>query len=119
MQRGHLQIHPLAGKVTQLDACKACGGEMVELHTGEYAHATSDADRQAWVDRLRTQARYANKLGLVAAAGHGLDYRNIGALLTIDEIVEYNIGHSIVAHALFVGFERAVREMVALLRQPR
>jgi len=103
---------------TQIDACKATGAPMIELHTGDYAEAKGGniADELA---RLKAGAVHAKAQGLVVAAGHGLDYKNVVPLVRIDEIVEYNIGHSIVARALMVGFDQAVREMIAALRSGR
>ncbi len=99
----------------QVDAARAVGASTVELHTGDYAEAAPGGDRQRELDRLARAARYAARCGLVVAAGHGLDYHNVTPVASIPEVVELNIGHSIVARALFVGLERAIREMRALL----
>lgn len=101
----------------QLDCCASIGGvTMIELHTGDYAHAGGDEPRQDQeLATLRQAARHASAAQLVVAAGHGLDYRNVTALTAIPEIVEYNIGHAIVARAILVGFDRAVREMLQAL----
>jgi pyridoxine 5-phosphate synthase len=88
---------------------------MIELHAGKYCDARGEADRNAELTRLLDAARTAQKLGMRVAAGRGLNYQNILPLVQFDEIEEYNIGHSIVARALFVGFERAVRDLLALL----
>jgi pyridoxine 5-phosphate synthase len=95
----------------QLDACAALGIPMVELHTGDYAEARGPRASEE-LTRLGAAARHGHRNGLVIAAGHGLEYRNVRALTAIEEIVEYNIGHAIVARAVFVGFERAVAEML-------
>lgn len=98
-----------------LDACVALGVRVVELHTGDYAEARRSAVGHEFV-RLRDAARHGDGVGLTVAAGHGLEYRNVRALVDgIEQIVEYNIGHSIVSRAVLVGFERAVAEMAAAL----
>ena len=102
----------------QLDASAELGVPMVELHTGDYAEARGRAVADE-LSRLRTATAHGRGLGLTIAAGHGLDYRNVAALATIEDIVEYNIGHSIVARAVMVGFDRAVREMLAAMRAGR
>lgn len=93
-----------------------CGAQVVELHTGTYAEAHSPEKRERELGRIQDAARLAAKLGLEVHAGHGLDYRNILPLTQIREIVEFSIGHSIVARAVLVGMERAVKEMLELVR---
>jgi pyridoxine 5-phosphate synthase len=99
-----------------LDAAKDLGVPAVELHTGRYAHTWREG--AAALDELRAAARHAADMGLFVHAGHGLTYANAGRVAAIPEISELNIGHSIVARALLVGMERAVREMIAVLRRP-
>jgi pyridoxine 5-phosphate synthase len=84
----------------------------VEINTAAYADARDDKAREAALRKTVDAARLARRLGLVVHAGHGLTYRNVGALAAISEFSELNIGHSIVARALLVGMERAVREML-------
>ena len=87
----------------------------------------SPAGNEAWkkggwaqeLEKIATAARAGKKIGLVVLAGHGLNYRNIDGIATIDEIEELNIGHSIIARAALVGLDSAVREMIALMRNPR
>jgi pyridoxine 5-phosphate synthase len=98
----------------QIAAAVALGAPVVELHTGAYAEA-SGAAREAELARLIEAARLATDAGIQVNAGHGLNYTNVGPILTLPKLVELNIGHSIVARALFVGLEQATREMVALL----
>jgi pyridoxine 5-phosphate synthase len=86
----------------------------VEIHTGRYCDARAK-DQAKELARVVESVKAAAKLGLRVAAGHGLNYDNIAPLIGLDEIEEYNIGHSIVARAIFVGFGEAVREMLALL----
>ncbi len=95
-------------------AHKLCA-DYVELHTGRYANAKLAKEEQAEFEALSQSAKLAFKLGMGVNAGHGLHYRNVKRLTQISEIVEYNIGHSIVARAVLVGFERAVREMKQLV----
>jgi pyridoxine 5-phosphate synthase len=100
----------------QVDASRATGATIIELHTGDYAEAAGTHAAYE-LDRLSQATRYGKASGLTVAAGHGLDYHNLAPLVTqIPDIVEYNIGHSIVARAVFSGFEQAVRDMVALIR---
>ncbi len=99
----------------QLEAAARTGARTVELHTGGYATAATAARRAGELAALRRAARGARQLGLAVAAGHGLDYHNVRAVAAIPEIEELNIGFSIIARAVFVGIEQAVREMKALL----
>jgi pyridoxine 5-phosphate synthase len=101
----------------QLEASRAVGAQIVELHTGDYCNATTPAAREHELERLRKAARHGAGLGLTIVGGHGLDYVNVRAVARIPEMEELNIGHSIIARAVFVGLERAVREMIALLRE--
>jgi pyridoxine 5-phosphate synthase len=102
----------------QIDAAIACGAPTIELHTGAYAEADSNVAQANELQRIITAADYAaNKL--VVNAGHGLNYHNVQAIAQINSMNELNIGHAIVAHALFVGFKSAVSEMKALMIQAR
>ena len=98
----------------QIAASAAVGAAVVELHTGAYADA-SGAAAAIELARIRTAAQRASKLGLTVHAGHGLNYQNVVAVAAIGEIVELNIGHSIVAQALFDGVAGAVAKMKALM----
>lgn len=89
--------------------------DYIELHTGAFAEAKSFEGRQEQIERLITAARLAQKLEIGVHAGHGVDYQNILWLRNITEIEEYSIGHSIVARAVLVGMDRAVREMLQLM----
>jgi pyridoxine 5-phosphate synthase len=99
----------------QIAMAVALGSPVVELHTGAYAEATGLA-RDAELARLIHAATLAAEAGIQVNAGHGLNYQNIGPILTLPKVKELNIGHSIVARSLFVGLEQATREMVALLK---
>ena len=100
---------------TQVSAALAAGAHAVELHTGDWANAAGDAARRREIARLREAAKAAARLGLEVHAGHGLTLANVGPVAAIPEIVEMNIGHSIVAHALSVGLTAAVRQMLDAL----
>jgi pyridoxine 5-phosphate synthase len=99
-----------------LERSRELGAQAVELHTGEYANARGDA-RGVELDRLARMAREGRSLGLAVHAGHGLTYENVIPVAAIPEIEELNIGHTIVSRAVFVGLERAVREMEELIRR--
>jgi pyridoxine 5-phosphate synthase len=103
----------------QVKAAHRAEAQVVELHTGRYCDARLPADRRRELNRIVDACKAASKLGLKVAAGHGLNYQNVMAVAAIPEIEELNIGHAIVAHAVLVGMERAVREMKDLLRQAR
>lgn len=97
--------------LAQIDAAIRCRAPMIELHTGEYADATSMKEQQHQLQRLHQAAQYAAQKGLQVNAGHGLHYENTQAIAAIPEITELNIGHAIIARALFVGLAQAVHEM--------
>jgi pyridoxine 5-phosphate synthase len=99
----------------QVRAAHRVEAEVVEIHTGRYCDARLASDRRKELARIVDAAKAAAKLGLGVAAGHGLNYRNLLPVAAIPEIEEFNIGHAIVAHAILVGMERAVREMKELL----
>lgn len=99
----------------QIQAAAAVGADYVELHTGTYAEATSEAEAERLFEELLAAAAHARQLGLVVKAGHGLNYRNIKRFRGRKEFAEYSIGHSIISRAVYVGLERAVREMIALI----
>jgi len=102
----------------QVRASHKCGANRVELHTGRYCQARRAEDRARELSRIVDAAKTASKLGMGVAAGHGLSYSNVQPIARIREIDELNIGHAIVARAVLVGFERAVSEMLALMRHP-
>lgn len=91
--------------------------QVVELHTGRYCDARSDKEREQEFGRIVEAARAAARLGMRVAAGHGLNYENVRPIVGIQEITELNIGHAIVARSVFVGMERAVRDMIDLMRR--
>ncbi len=89
--------------------------DYVEIHTGTFAEAKTFARRQEEFERIENSAKLAHKLGLGVHAGHGIDYQNVFWVRNISEITELSIGHSVIARAVLVGMERAVREMIALV----
>jgi pyridoxine 5-phosphate synthase len=101
--------------LNQIKTAHKVAADYVELHTGRYANARLLKEEQAELEAIAQAARLAYKLGMGVNAGHGLNYRNVKRLTQIPEIVEYNIGHGIVARAVLVGLDRAVREMKQLL----
>ena len=101
--------------IDQLDAAVACGAPVVELHTGSYADADT-THVEAEYQRIVRAADYGDSIGLQINAGHGLHYGNVKSIVRIPQLVELNIGHSIVAQALFVGLHKAVADMLVLMR---
>jgi pyridoxine 5-phosphate synthase len=97
----------------QVRAATSAAADAVEINTGKYADASAGAERE--LGRIAECAALAHRLGLEVLAGHGLNYTNVQAITAIPEIVELNIGHSIIARAAIVGMDRAVRDMVSLL----
>ena len=109
----------------QIDAAAEIGAQQIELCTAEYAEMTlssraahGEGEKRAAdeIERVRRAAAHAKSLGLIVAAGHGLTYRNVGALAAIPEITEFNIGHNIISRSVFVGLNQAVKEMIAAIR---
>ena len=103
----------------QIDAALACGAPVVELHTGAYAEATSQAAAMHELKIIRQAAEYAHKQGLQVNAGHGLNYHNVQPIAAIKELVELNIGHAIIGRSVFTGLQAAVREMKQLMLAAR
>lgn len=100
----------------QIAASKKAGAQWVEIHTGSYANAGNEADREREYVKIAEAAQLASSLGLRVGAGHGLNYRNVALIADLPEIEELNIGHSIISRASLVGMERAVGEMIVLTR---
>ncbi|MBA3633486.1 MAG: pyridoxine 5'-phosphate synthase [Acidobacteria bacterium] len=106
----------------QIEAAHKSGAQQIEICTAEYAemtlgsraaHGEGSLRAAQEIERIKKAAVHAKSLGLVVAAGHGLTYRNVAALARINEITEFNIGHSIISRSIFVGLNQAVREMIA------
>ncbi|MFA5356028.1 MAG: pyridoxine 5'-phosphate synthase [Candidatus Omnitrophota bacterium] len=100
----------------QIDSARRIGIKMVELHTGRYAGASGKKGQDKYFKELQAASRYASDKGLRVFAGHGLDYNNVSRIAGIKELEELNIGYSIICRAVFVGLERAVRQMKALMK---
>ncbi|MDQ3088197.1 MAG: pyridoxine 5'-phosphate synthase [Acidobacteriota bacterium] len=109
----------------QIEAAKGVGAQQIEICTAEFAeltlssraaHGTGAEKAKVEVGRIKQAAEHAKSLGLIVAAGHGLTYRNIGALAAIPEITEFNIGHNIISRSIFVGLNQAVREMIEAIQ---
>ncbi len=102
--------------IYHIKAAAKIGADYVELHTGIYANAKDLNKVVEELEKLRSMAMAAAKIGLGVSAGHGLDYQNVGEIAKIDQIEELNIGHSIIGKAALVGMERAIRDMMRLIR---
>jgi pyridoxine 5-phosphate synthase len=105
----------------QIEAAKNAGAQQIELCTAEYAeltlsaraaHGEGEKRAASEIDRVKNAATFAETLGLIVAAGHGLTYRNVGPLAALPEITEFNIGHNIISRSVFVGLDQAVKEMI-------
>ncbi|KGT46240.1 pyridoxine 5'-phosphate synthase [Acinetobacter sp. HR7] len=105
--------------IAQINAAVACGAPTIELHTGAYADAETPEAQQAELERIIKGAEYAASKGLVVNAGHGLNLENVTSIAAIPQIHELNIGHSIIADAVFVGLAQAVQQMKAAIKAAR
>lgn len=103
----------------QIDAAVKAGAPVVELHTGRYAEAKDAAQQAEELARIRQVARYAHSAGLQVNAGHGLHFYNVKAICAIPELVELNIGHSIIAQAVFSGLAQTVKDLKRIMRNAR
>lgn len=103
----------------QLDAAKALGAPVVELHTGAYCDAPAGAERAAELERIVRAAAHAEAIGLECHAGHGLTYETVGAVAAIPTIVELNIGHFLIGEAIFVGLGNTIQRMRAVMKDAR
>ncbi len=108
-----LFVHP---DIDQIKAAARINSDYVEIHTGLYANADELGVVMDELEKIRSMAIAAAKLGLGVSAGHGLDYHNVRDILEIEQIEELNIGHAIVAKAMMIGMEKAVREMLQIIR---
>ena len=103
----------------QIDATVAAGAPVIEIHTGTYADALTETEQNSELQRIEEASRYAASCGLIVNAGHGLHYHNVQAIAAIEVFNELNIGHAIVARALFCGLKQAVRQMRELMQEAR
>jgi pyridoxine 5-phosphate synthase len=99
----------------QIHAAHEAGAQAIEIHTGHYAEAASEEAQQREIERIKAAVELGVSLGLRVNAGHGLNYHNVSKIAALANLSELNIGHAIVAHAIFVGWQQAVREMKALI----
>jgi pyridoxine 5-phosphate synthase len=102
--------------VEQVEAAREVEADKIEIHTGEFAGARTEREQHDLLEIVRAAARQARELGMGVNAGHGLNYLNVQLMRTVEEIDEMSIGHSVISRALYVGLDRAVREMLALVR---
>jgi pyridoxine 5-phosphate synthase len=103
----------------QIDAAVLAGAPVIELHTGAYAEATTATEKNEALQRIQHAAHYAYQAGLQVNAGHGLHFHNVAEICAIPEIVELNIGHSIIAQAIFSGLSQTVRDLKSIMREIR
>jgi pyridoxine 5-phosphate synthase len=112
--------------IDQIDAAQRAGAQQVELCTAEYAeltlasrasHGVGEQKATTEIERIRNAAVHAKSIGLIVAAGHGLTSRNVGALASIPEITEFNIGHHIISRSIFIGLKEAVEEMLDVINR--
>jgi pyridoxine 5-phosphate synthase len=103
----------------QVEAAARAAAPVIEIHTGHFADATDEVSRQREFQRITKAVAEGREVGLQVNAGHGLNYHNVAAIAAIPDIVELNIGHAIVARALFTGMQAAVGEMKRLMREAR
>ncbi len=106
----------IAPDIAQINAAKAAGAPVIELHTGKFADTEGSVQRHE-LERIQQAAAHALKLGLIVNAGHGLNIHNVHHIAAIPGIEELNIGHAIVAHSVFVGWDYAIRDMKQLMVQ--
>ena len=100
----------------QIEAARNVEADKIEIHTGEFANARNEREQSELLEVVRSAAKRARELGLGINAGHGLNYLNVQLMCSVAEIDEMSIGHSVISRAVFVGLDRAVREMLALVR---
>jgi pyridoxine 5-phosphate synthase len=103
--------------IAQIEASSEVDADIIEIHTGVFANAVSEEEQFDELERIRGAAKHAKKLGLGVNAGHGLNYQNIKIFRELEDIDEVSIGHSIVARAVIVGIDQAVKEMIKLIRK--
>ena len=106
-------------ETSQIDAAVETGAPYIEIHTGQYAEAKTEHEQQQELEKLITGIKYAHQKGLKVNAGHGLHYHNVKPIAAIEEIIELNIGHAIIARAAFDGLEKAVADMKRLMLEAR
>jgi len=105
--------------IKQIDAAMSCGAPVIEIHTGHFADSTTIEEQADKYTQIKKACKYAHGIGLQVNAGHGLTIQNTKLIAEINEIVELNIGHSIVARSVFIGLENAVSEIKELMLEAR
>ncbi|MFM2343632.1 MAG: hypothetical protein RLZZ210_240 [Pseudomonadota bacterium] len=105
--------------IAQIEKAIDLGVKAIEIHTGEYAECTNGKNQEHAFKRILEASKFAHKHNIRVNAGHGLHYTNVQLIASIDEIQELNIGHAIVAHAVFVGWQNAIREMKSIINTAR
>ena len=103
-------------EIAQIDASAETGADFIEIHTGVFANALTEEEQFDELERIRGAAKHAKKLGLGVNAGHGLNYQNIKIFRELEDIDEVSIGHAIIARAVIVGIEEAIKEMIKLIK---
>lgn len=106
-------------EIKQIEAALRCEAPIIEIHTGAYAEAKTAQDKEKELRRIIKAAQFAEQAGLIVNAGHGLNYQNVKPIAAIPQINELNIGHGLIAQAIFTGLETAVREMKRLMIEAR
>lgn len=106
-------------EIKQIEAALHCDAPVIEIHTGAYADAKNEDEKDKELRRIIKAVQFAHQAGLIVNAGHGLNYENVQAIARIPQINELNIGHGIIARAIFMGLEPAVREMKRLMTEAR
>lgn len=102
--------------INQIDAAAEINADIIEIHTGHYANAIGEENIFDELERVRIAAKHAKKLGLGVNAGHGLNYINMKEFVAIPDIDEVSIGHAVIARSIYVGVEKAIKEMIELIR---
>ncbi|MDD3374935.1 MAG: pyridoxine 5'-phosphate synthase [Candidatus Omnitrophica bacterium] len=100
----------------QILRSKELGANSIELHTGQYANAKTKLNKERELKKIKNAAKFGKEIGIIVNAGHGLNYQNTKPIAKIKEINELNIGHSIIAHSIFVGLKKAVKDMMKLVK---
>ena len=103
--------------VIQIEAAADVEADIIEIHTGVFANSVTEEEQFDELERIRGAAKHAKKLGLGVNAGHGLNYQNMKIFRELEDIDEVSIGHSVIARALIVGIDEAVKEMIRLIRK--
>lgn len=104
---------------TQIQAAKDAGASVIELHTGAYADASNEKERQMELEKIQQATQWAASLGLIVHAGHGLNIHNVADIAKIDVIEELNIGHALIAQSIFIGLPESIKQMKNVIFQAR